>query len=238
MRVLNQTAVRDGTVTVVTVKGFGAATPVPAGARGAIVNISALGVSSGSGYLTAYQSTPSRTSVLNYGHYNRANMMAVGLDAAGSFRILTRGTPTRIFVDLLGWFDPANTTAAPDTFVALPSPVRIADSATGNGGVLGNRPAVSTTPLQVAGVGSVPTAIDGALVGLTIVASGSGYATMYPADAVRPFASNVNFTTGRTVPNQVSATTSSDGRVDVFMQAGPVRMVVDLFGYFQPTPAG
>jgi hypothetical protein len=66
---------------------------------------------------------------------------------------------------------------------------------------------------------------------VTIVdAGGSGYATVYPCDAPRPNASNLNFLAGQTIPSAVIARPSGSGAVCLFTTAS-VDMLVDVNGY-------
>jgi len=62
-----------------------------------------------------------------------------------------------------------------------------------------------------------------------------GFATIYPCDAARPTASNLNFMPGQTIPNLVIATIGAAGDVCLFTTAA-AHYVVDVAGYF-PTGA-
>ncbi len=60
-----------------------------------------------------------------------------------------------------------------------------------------------------------------------------GYMTVYPADALRPWASNLNLSPYQTVPNLVAVKTSGTGSVSIFNGTwAPVDLVVDVSGYF------
>ena len=62
-------------------------------------------------------------------------------------------------------------------------------------------------------------------------AAGS-YLTLYPSDAPRPMASNLNFVSGQTVPNRVMVRLSNLGKVSVYNAAGSVNVIVDVAGWF------
>ncbi len=56
-----------------------------------------------------------------------------------------------------------------------------------------------------------------------------GYLTVYPCDAPRPTASNVNVVSGQTAPNLVISRLSAAGTVCVFTSS-PTEVIVDAFG--------
>nr|WP_107486768.1 right-handed parallel beta-helix repeat-containing protein [Streptomyces sp. TLI_235] len=60
----------------------------------------------------------------------------------------------------------------------------------------------------------------------------NGFLTAYPSGTARPLASNLNWTPGRTVPNQVVVPVGADGKVVLYNgSSGGADMVVDWFGY-------
>ncbi|MGW6985728.1 hypothetical protein ACWGE1_40770, partial [Streptomyces sp. NPDC054932] len=61
------------------------------------------------------------------------------------------------------------------------------------------------------------------------------YVTAYPHGSARPTASNLNFTAGQTVPNQVTVPVGADGTVDLYNFAGTVDLVADISGYYSAT---
>ena len=63
----------------------------------------------------------------------------------------------------------------------------------------------------------------------------ASYLTIYPADASRPTASNLNFVGGQTVPNLVVVKVSAaDGKVKAYNANGQVHVIFDAVGYFGP----
>jgi subtilisin family serine protease len=65
----------------------------------------------------------------------------------------------------------------------------------------------------------------------TVAPEVGGYATVYPCDAALPDASNLNFTTGATVPNSVISPLSADGHLCVFVY-GSADIIIDVNGAF------
>ena len=121
------------------------------------------------------------------------------------------------------------------TFTPL-DPVRILDTRDGTGvagqhsGPLG---AGAVTQLKVTDVGGVPAVGAGAVV-LNVTATeapGDGFITTFPCGDDRPTASNVNFTHGVNVPNQVTVKVGQDGQV-CFFASSKVQIVADLFGWY------
>jgi hypothetical protein len=60
----------------------------------------------------------------------------------------------------------------------------------------------------------------------------AGYVTAFPAQHVKPLASDLNFTAGLTVPNLVVVQLGPDGAIDFFNMAGSTHLIVDLLGYY------
>ncbi|WP_104816312.1 hypothetical protein [Kitasatospora sp. MMS16-BH015] len=60
----------------------------------------------------------------------------------------------------------------------------------------------------------------------------SGFLTVFPTGSARPGVSNLNWTAGRTIPNQVVVKTGPGGKVSFHNGSyGTVDVVVDVFGY-------
>jgi hypothetical protein len=63
--------------------------------------------------------------------------------------------------------------------------------------------------------------------------SGPGFVTVYPCGSQRPFASNLNFVAGASVPNAVIAQVGAGGAVCLFVSEG-VQLIADVNGFFPP----
>ena len=67
----------------------------------------------------------------------------------------------------------------------------------------------------------------------------SSFLTVYPADAPRPFTSNLNWTPGvAPTPNMISVAVSASGAIKVFNNAGTVDVIVDIMNYFVSAAGG
>ena len=155
----------------------------------------------------------------------RSRWAAVGVLAAllGTTAVTMTANPASAAVPVRGTFFPLD-------------PVRVLDTRDGTGvdgqhaGPLG---AGQVTRLHITGVGGVPTTGAGAVV-LNVTATeapGPGYITTYPCGDVRPIASNVNYTRGVNVPNQVTVKIGMNGDV-CFYAHTEVQIVADLSGYY------
>jgi hypothetical protein len=69
-----------------------------------------------------------------------------------------------------------------------------------------------------------------------------GYLTVWPSSRDQPYASNLNFAAGQTVPNLVVVPVGTDGKIKIFNgSSGAVDLLVDVAGYYldgNPTAAG
>jgi hypothetical protein len=117
-------------------------------------------------------------------------------------------------------------------------PARLLDTRNpGSGGPLGGG---ATRTLAVAGHGGVPsTGVEAVVLNVTATnPTAASYLTVYPTGASQPFASNLNFTAGQTVPNRVVVKLGTGGQITIFNSAGSVQVVVDVNGWFTDTTVG
>jgi hypothetical protein len=118
------------------------------------------------------------------------------------------------------------------------SPCRLADTRSGNGGVLASG---ADRSFQVQGLCGVPNGAKAVSVNVTVVASanGAGYLTLYPSGITRPRVSTVNFVASDVVANGAivplgTAGTPPNGDLRVFAgTSGNVDLVLDVSGYFE-----
>jgi secreted trypsin-like serine protease len=118
-------------------------------------------------------------------------------------------------------------------FVAL-TPKRLLDTRSGDkvGELDGSGAAYE---LQVTGKGGVPSSgVSAVALNVTAVSTETndfgGFVTVYPC-GTRPDASNLNFTSGQTIPNSVIAPVSDSGKV-CFYVYGKAHLLADVSGYF------
>ena len=125
--------------------------------------------------------------------------------------------------------------AAADVFNSLSKPERLMDtrpSGTKVGEIDGSG---SAYELQVGGEKGVPSSgVAAVALNVTVVDGEAGdfggFVTVYPC-GTRPDASNLNFTSGQTIPNSVIAPVSSSGKV-CFYVYGKAHLLADVSGYF------
>lgn len=87
---------------------------------------------------------------------------------------------------------------------------------------------------------AIPTGAMGVSISVAIInPTAASYLTVFPADAVRPLSSNLNWVAGQApTPNAVTAMLSADGRLSMFNLNGTVDLLVDIVGYYELASAG
>jgi hypothetical protein len=118
-------------------------------------------------------------------------------------------------------------------------PARLLDTRTINATIdgqssgIGLLPAGSTTEVQITGRAGIAPNATAASLNVTIVdAKDIGYATVYPCDAPRPTASNLNYQTGDVVPNAVLTKLSTTGTICIYTHA-PTHLLIDANATFR-----
>jgi len=138
---------------------------------------------------------------------------------------------THVVVDVMGFFAPS----AEDHFVPV-TPARLADTRVGAGAELRPLAAGETLRLTAAGTAGVPVGAAAVALNVTLTnATGPGFLTVYPCDAERPLASNVNAALGSDTPNAVMIKLpvggADAGQVCLYTMVA-TDVVVDVNGYF------
>jgi hypothetical protein len=93
--------------------------------------------------------------------------------------------------------------------------------------------------VTVTGIGNMPPSGASAVAVNTTVTdpTANSYLTVFPSDVGSPpTASNLNFSTGQTVPNLVMVKIGADGKVKAYNAAGQVHVLFDAVGFFAPAP--
>ena len=112
------------------------------------------------------------------------------------------------------------------------SPVRLLDTRNGTGAPAGFAAAGSTTEVHVAGMGGVAATAKAVALNVTVTQpKSSGFVTAYPCGQSRPTASNLNYTSGLTIPNLVVLALPASGKVCLYTSA-ETHLVADVDGYF------
>ncbi len=170
---------------------------------------------------------------------NRVIATVVQSQGAGYVCVFNAAGTINVLLDVDGWFGNGSDTGGA-LFYAL-GPTRICDTRYTQGTeCAGNTigPGVSL-PVQVAGVGPLPSSGIAAMVAnVTAVQGTSGtYLSVYPDASSRPATSDLNAAPKEIIPNLVMVGVASDGKVDIYNAAGSINVIVDVAGWFALPPA-
>ena len=158
------------------------------------------------------------------------NLVVARVGVDGKVSIYNSLGRVSVVADVQGWYSAAGGGAR---YTAL-APARVLDTRDGTGGTTGSVGGGQTIELNLSGAGGVPTASVSAVVLNVTAVDPTGpesFVTVYPAGAERPLASNLNVSSGQTVPNLVVATVT-DGRVKLYNNMGSVHLVADVQGWY------
>jgi hypothetical protein len=97
----------------------------------------------------------------------------------------------------------------------------------------------STRDVQVTGMAGVPsTGVRAVLLNVTVTGpTAPSYLTIFPTGSPRPTTSSLNYVPGQTVPNMVTATVGSNGRVTIYNDAGAANVIFDVVGWYSDAGA-
>jgi hypothetical protein len=186
------------------------------------------------GYLQAWASgsAPPRTSNLNFSAgATIANMAIVPVGPDGAIRMFvgTNGT-SQVLADVAGYYAAGMPTDA-GSYVPL-APTRLLDTRIGQGGSRVGPDA--TISAAIAGQGPVPASVSAVVLNVAVTQPAApGFLQVWPGGAVAPDTSNLNFTSGQTVPNLVIVPVGPDGTVQFHNgSAGTVEVISDVVGYY------
>lgn len=135
-------------------------------------------------------------------------------------------------------FDVSGYLPAGSGYVAV-GPGRVLDTRVLGQEFVGPLPTDQTISVTLANKAGLPAAAQMGAVVLNVTIAepqGQGYLAVYP-DAPYPGNSSVNFAAGETIPSLVIVEPGADGKVELFhfTNKGTSHVLVDAFGYFQPT---
>jgi M6 family metalloprotease-like protein len=207
---------------------------VPAGATSVVLNVT-VDAAQGDGFVTVYPCDRDQPNASNLNYRTGQtipNTVVTRLAPDGTACLYTYSA-THLIVDVAG-------VLAPSAFSPLPAPQRLLDTRPGAGtadgqfagtGALG---ADSRLTLQVAGRAGVPSGASSVVLNVTVdAAQQDGFVTVFPCDVGPPNASNLNYTTGVTIPNAVVTRLAADGTVCLYTY-GATHLIVDVTGVFAP----
>ena len=215
------------------------------GVSAVVLNVTAIGATS-DGFVTAYASggvLPAASNLNFTAGQAVPTLLVAPVGADGKVALFNGSVGTvQLIADIAGYVVAGTPTAAGAFGVVAPR--RALDTRYGIGSTRSAVPAGGAVSVAVTAAGGIP-ATGVAAVVLTVTATApqtGGYLTVHASGAVRPAASNLNFTAGQTVANLVVVPVGADGRVTVVNGApGTVDVIADVAGYFRsgsPTAAG
>ena len=181
---------------------------------------------------------PGTASVLFDAGQSVPNLAVVPVGGGGKVSVFNQRGQVHVILDVVGWFDDG-TVPAEGLFRSV-APVRVLDSRGGNGGWFGSALGEGQTrDVTIAGANGVPVSATGVVANVTVTGgSKASYVQAFPSGQARPGTANVLFSAGQTVPNLVTVGLGANGKVSLFNQLGSVHVIVDVVGYFDPTPGG
>lgn len=230
---------RDGTGGMALKLGAGETLPVAiAGSYGVPANAGAASFNvtvtqpEGPGFLTVYPCGTPRplASNLNYTAGQtvpNAVLSRLGRSASNLPRSICvySSARTHLIIDLNGYFP-----SGADYQGMVP--FRAADTRSGLGVPSGKVLAGTTLAVPVTDRQAVLADAAAVTVNVTVTQpSSAGYVTVWPCGEGRPFASNLNFVTGQTVPNAAIAGVGASGSICLYTTA-TTHLVVDIAGFF------
>ena len=199
---------------------------VPADATAVVVNYTVTGTGT-SGWLGAGPSPAQpTTSNLNWGLANStlANLAITPIGTDGKINIRVSGS-TQVIADVFGYYSPSGgfsfTPTAPTTLLdTRPA----ADNARfGNG---------ETRLIQIGGQVGVPNGVKAVVLNVTSVGSThAGWLRAWASDGPVPAASNLNWSAGAAVPNQVVVPVGADGKINIYTNYS-TDLIIGVFGYY------
>ncbi len=199
----------------------------PSGTKAVVLNMTVTGPTAG-GYLSVYPYGSARPTVssLNFAKGQTVpNLVTAAVDGAGRVSIYNSSGNSHIIADLAGYYS----LGRGSEFKAV-NCTRVMDTRSGLGAAKGKLPGGSTQTLTIPGLPAGTTAVA-----LNVMVTGpttGGYLTVYPSDAPRPSASNLNFAAGQTISNMVVVRVGAGGKVTFYNSSGSVDVVADLAGSY------
>ncbi|MFE9467404.1 hypothetical protein ACFYNW_27765 [Streptomyces virginiae] len=196
------------------------------GVRAVVLNVTGTDAADG-GHLTVWPSGGERptSSSLNWtAGQTVPNHVVVPLGADGTVKLFNASWGTvHLIADVFGYYSGDQAGAAFHTA----GPQRMLDTRT-----TGAVPARGSTVLDLSGSRELARA-RAVVLNVTVTDPKSdGHLTAWPSGTTRPDSSNLNWTTGRTVANQVTVPVGADGKVEIAnLGWGSAHVIGDLFGY-------
>lgn len=204
------------------------------GAAAAVLNVTAVNATASS-HLTVFPTgqTPPLASNLNFTAGDTVPNLAIAkLGTDGAVTIRNNSGTVHVLVDVSAWFDDG-TDPAGSGFQPT-SPTRLGDTRSALGFAHSPVGAKTVEDLTVRGVNGVPADATAVALNVTVVGpTAASHLTVWPSGESPPLASNLNYTPGLTVANQVIVKIGANGKVSFQNNAGTAHIVVDLAGWYR-----
>lgn len=161
-----------------------------------------------------------------------SNAAIVPVGANGQVSVYNYTGSAHLIVDINGYYDNNQATSAGGTFVPV-NPSRIVDSRSGTGTSATKWAAGETRAVQVAGQGGIPTSgVSAVVVNITAAqASAASFLRAWGAGSA-PSTSVLNMASGQDAGAMVQTGLTSDGKLNIYNNAGTTHVMVDVEGYY------
>jgi hypothetical protein len=231
--------VPPGGVITVQVTGVAGSGVPPTGVSAVVLNLTVDGPSD-AGFLTVWPAGVARPFVSNLNFTTGqtiASLATVRVGAGGQVSIYNNSGSVSVIADVLGYYSDGSTSAG--SRLTTTTPFRILDTRTGQGtATSAPLSPTATMNLAVSGVNGIPADVTAVVLNVTVTdTTAPSYLTVWPSGAGRPTASNLNWTAGRTIPNEVVATVGAGGSVSIFNLSGRTDVVADVTGWYRDASA-
>ena len=202
------------------------------GVTSALMNFTVTDTTTG-GVLTVYPQGATRplASNLNWvAEDTVANRVVVPVGSTGQITVYNPTGSTDVVVDVDGYFTNGTSTPSHESLFTPITPTRVLDTRLTHQ-TLGPG---ATLSQQITGMDGIAAGATAVVTNVTATdTTAASFFTVYPG-GVRPFASDVNWPAGGTVPNLTVATLSSGGAMYIYNSSGSADLIIDAFGYFSP----
>ena len=209
----------------------------PTGVTAVALNVTVTNASGPGSYLTVWPTGSPRplASNLNFdAGVSVPNLVIASVGTDGKVSVFNNRGTVDVVADVQGWY---SNVQVGSSYVPV-NPARVLDTRNGTGAPAAQVGPGGTLQLDVTGVAGVPTTgVTAVVLNMTVdrATGPESYLTVWPSGAVRPTASNLNFTSGPPSTNLVVAQVGGDGNVAVYNNVGSTDVIADVAGWFGPS---
>ena len=166
------------------------------------------------------------------------NRVIVPVSSDGTVEILSSAGTPDIVVDVAGWFtDASNPSATGALFTPAIAPTRVCDT---RSGLAYSTPCAgltlrsgATLGVTVADTDAIPTGIVAVVSNDTVTdTTAESHLTVYPTGQSLPDVSDLNWMSGKTVPNLAISTVGTGNQITLSNFMGSTDVIVDVVGWF------